>query len=91
MGKNPNAQFQYKYLYPHKVANTIIAGEQCVLFDYPRHRNFDELLLCGSYPSDYNFKSNKPEYLIGMSVPPVMVAQIATEIWRQWLSKINQQ
>jgi DNA (cytosine-5)-methyltransferase 1 len=88
MGKNENAQFQYKYLYMHKVSNTITAGEQCVLFDRPRFRNFDELCLCGSYPKDYDFKGNKPEYLIGMSVPPVMTAQIATEIYSQWLSKI---
>lgn len=88
MGKNPNAQFQYKYIYMNKVSNTITAGEQCVLFDYPRYRNFDELCEAGSYPKDYNFFKIKPEYLIGMSVPPVMTAQIATEIYNQWLSKL---
>jgi DNA (cytosine-5)-methyltransferase 1 len=88
MGKNPNAQFQYKYLYMDKVANTITAGEQCVLFDQPRYRNFDELCECGTYPKDYNFLKSKPEYLIGMSVPPVMTAQVATKIYEQWLSKL---
>ena len=88
MGKNPNAQFQYKYLYMDKVANTITAGEQCVLFNYPRYRNYDELCDCGTFPKDYNFLKNKPQYLIGMSVPPVMTAQIATKIYEQWLSKI---
>ena len=43
----------------------------------------------GTYPSDYNFLKNKPEYLIGMSVPPVMTAQIATRIHEQWLSKMK--
>jgi DNA (cytosine-5)-methyltransferase 1 len=33
---------------------------------------------------DYNFKKIDPQYLIGMSVPPVMTAQIATEIYNQW-------
>jgi DNA (cytosine-5)-methyltransferase 1 len=42
----------------------------------------------GTYPVDYNFLENKPQYLIGMSVPPVMTAQIATEIYTQWLSNI---
>ena len=88
MGKNPNAQFQYKYLYMDKVANTITAGEQCVLFDYPRYRNFDELCECGSYPKDYNFLKSKPEYLIGMSVPPIMTAQIADRIYNQWLKRL---
>jgi DNA (cytosine-5)-methyltransferase 1 len=42
----------------------------------------------GSYPLDYNFKSIQPNYLIGMSVPPIMTAQIATEINNQWFKKI---
>lgn len=42
----------------------------------------------GSYPIDYNFKTIEPKYLIGMSVPPVMTAQIANQIYLQWLSKI---
>lgn len=88
MGKNKNAQFGYKYLYMDKVANTIIAGENCVLFDFPRFRNYDELCECGSFPKDYNFLQLKTQYLIGMSVPPVMTAQIASNIHEQWLSKL---
>jgi DNA (cytosine-5)-methyltransferase 1 len=40
--------------------------------------------LTGSFPLDYNHLANKPQYLIGMSVPPVMVAQIVTRIYDQW-------
>lgn len=50
--------------------------------------NFNEAILGGSYAMDYNFVKNNPKYLIGMSVPPVMTAQIATEIYNQWLSKL---
>ncbi|MEY4573777.1 MAG: Flavobacterium phage vB FspS tooticki6, partial [Bacteroidota bacterium] len=42
-----------------------------------------------SYPLDYDFLKLKPHYLIGMSVPPIMIAQIASEIYEQWLKKIN--
>jgi DNA (cytosine-5)-methyltransferase 1 len=42
----------------------------------------------GTFPLDYNFIKNKPIYVIGMSVPPVMTAQIATRIYDQWLAKI---
>ena len=35
---------------------------------------------------DYDFKNLKNQYLIGMSVPPVMTANIATEIYSQWLN-----
>lgn len=84
----PNFAFQRKFLYMEKVANTVIAGEECVLFDYPRYRNFDELCECGSFPKDYNFLKVKPSYLIGMSVPPLMTYRIAKEIYKQWLINI---
>jgi len=80
--------FGHKFIYMNGTINTILGNDQCCLFDYPRYRNFDELCNSGSYPLDYNFNGNKPEYLIGMSVPPVMTAQIASNIYDQWLSKI---
>jgi len=80
--------FNHKFLYPHTIPNTVTSGDACVLFDYPRYRNFDELCDSGSYPKDYDFAGNKAHYLIGMSVPPVMVAQIASQIYLQWLKKI---
>jgi DNA (cytosine-5)-methyltransferase 1 len=84
-----NRHFNHKFIYQDSSnINTITAGDQCVLFEEPRYRNFDELCECGSYPKDYDFKSNKPEYLIGMSVPPVMTAQVAKQVYEQWLSKL---
>lgn len=87
--RNILSGFNGKFLYKHKIANTITGGECCVLFDKKRFRNKNELCDCGTYPHDYNFLNNKPEYLIGMSVPPVMTAQIASRIYEQWLSKIQ--
>lgn len=43
--------------------------------------------LIGSYPLDYKFNTDSV-YMIGMSVPPVMTAQIASNIYDQWLSKL---
>jgi len=48
-----------------------------------------ENCLAGSYPIDYEFKTNEPKYIIGMSVPPVMTAQIAHRIYEQWFKRIN--
>jgi DNA (cytosine-5)-methyltransferase 1 len=48
----------------------------------------EEIVKCGTFPIDYNFLKLKPNYIVGMSVPPVMVAQIANEVYEQWLSKI---
>lgn len=38
-----------------------------------------------TFPQDYNFGQESPQYVCGMSVPPVMMAQIATEVYQQWL------
>lgn len=88
MGKNPNAAFNWKYIYMDKVANTITGGDVCVLFDRPRHRNKEELCECSSFPKDYDFRENKPEYIMGMSVPPLMIQKIAEQIKIQWLDKL---
>jgi len=47
-----------------------------------------EALLCQSFPQDYNFCKTEPYYLIGMSVPPICTANIASEIHTQWLAKM---
>ena len=71
----------------NEVANTILGTN-----DYFYEKDFQKpttqtLCQIGSYPIDYKFKEVKPKYLIGMSVPPVMTAQIANQINIQWLSK----
>lgn len=42
-----------------------------------------------SFPQDYDFGSQKPHYICGMSVPPIMIAQIATQVYEQWLTKLT--
>ena len=39
-----------------------------------------------TFPQDYDFGKEDPVYVCGMSVPPVMMAQIATEVYQQWLN-----
>lgn len=83
--------FNFVKVHPDKPIPTITNGKQAqssiIHYKYERALNDIELCKAGSYPGDYNFTNNKATYLIGMSVPPVMVAQIATEIYNQWLCK----
>ena len=53
-----------------------------------RKINATELRLGGSFPLDYNFLNNPIQYLIGMSVPPVVMANISEQIYLQWLKYI---
>lgn len=70
------------------VANTITANGRLYHPTYKRGLNNSELCKVGTYPLDYNFKGKQPQWFIGMSVPPIMTAQIANQIYLQWLSKI---
>ena len=82
--------FSQSFLYKDKVATTLTAHEDSlVLFDAPKYTSRQEACSIGSYPQDYDFQGSKPHYLIGMSVPPVMTAQIATRIYQSWLSKLQ--
>lgn len=74
-------------LSPNKVVNTISTKLTLMHYSKEKYLSKNELCLAGSYPIDYNFMNEKPEYLIGMSVPPVMMAQIALKIYEQWFKK----
>lgn len=52
-----------------------------------RALNKKEVLLCSSFPLDYKVEGSA-NFVCGMSVPPVMMANIAHQIYLQWLSKI---
>ena len=69
-----------------KVCPTITTGTMA-LWDYPRRMNAKEYALASSFPLDYDFQG-KAAFLCGMSVPPVMTANIAYEIYKQWF-KVN--
>lgn len=56
---------------------------------HPRTLNKHEAQAIQSYPTDYDYLDQKPLSCIGRSVPPVMMAQIANQIYLQWLSKIK--
>lgn len=38
-----------------------------------------------TFPQDYDYNGNNVQYVCGMSVPPNMMANIATEVYEQWL------
>lgn len=81
--------FNQRFLYRDKVCMTITSCEgSLVLFDYPKYTSKDEVCKIGTFPLDYNFLNNKPHYIIGMSVPPLMTGKIAEQIYKQWLSKL---
>lgn len=71
-------------IYKNRPLFTIKTGDH---FHHSEQRilSKEELSVCGTFPLDYNFLDQNPAYIIGMSVPPVMIAQIASVIIDNWL------
>ena len=79
--------FFYKAL-GNLVCSTIDTSSRYAIEESKHLLSDSEFIKVGSFPLDYNFIKNNPQYLIGMSVPPIMIAQISTEIYNQWLKHI---
>lgn len=83
------SNFNQSYVYLDKVCPTLLSKESClILFDWPCFLGQSEVCCISSFPQDYKFAGQSPHYICGMSVPPIMMAQTASQIHEQWLSKI---
>ena len=86
------SDFQTRYVFDNVVAPTLDAAkaEQGMIhFNKPIGLSDTEMINMGTFPQDYDCGINKIGYLIGMSVPPVMMAQIANQIYLQWITKLS--
>lgn len=54
-----------------------------------RELNSVEETLIGTFPTDYDFGNIRPTYIIGMSVPPLMMSNVAYEVNRQWIEPLR--
>lgn len=95
-GKSPDGNSYFSYIKVHrdKPCNTIYGGGKQVTTTlmHPiqeRFLNKEEIELVSSFPTDYDYLDQKASYLCSMSVPPVMMAQVAARISDNWLSIIN--
>lgn len=69
----------------HKVVATIVSssGSKVTHHTFPNEVSDEALQLCGSFPRDYDFDGYDVKYLIGMSVPPLMIYNVSKEIQKQ--------
>mgnify|MGYP003610770048 FL=1 len=85
-GKKKN--FDAKYIYKHKTPPTLNTKGIEIIFDTGRKLSISERRKISTFPNDYNF-CGKELFLTGMSVPPIMMAQISKRIYEQILNKIQ--
>ena len=89
--RGKNGAFGNRFVYNEKVCPTLLGKEGCLIsFEQPRYLGRSEVCCVSSFPQDYDFLKQKPHYVCGMSVPPIMMAQISSRIYEQWLAKINE-
>lgn len=87
LGKKLNG-FGQHFIQLNHICGTIVSSDRYFMGNSKNYISDQDMCKIGSYPLDYNFKLIEPKYLIGMSVPPVMTAQIANQIRIQWLDKL---
>tara|TARA_R110001592_G_scaffold71939_2_gene219529 strand:- start:10252 stop:11316 length:1065 start_codon:yes stop_codon:yes gene_type:complete len=74
--------------YDEKIMSTIDSKSEMYRVCDRLHCTNLEFMKAGTYPKDYDFQGNNPHYMIGMSVPPVMTAQVATRVYEQWITHL---
>ena len=81
--------FSNRYLKLGEVCSTFTANSDVLyLYDEYRKPNREEVCCISSFPQDYDFQSEPYYYICGMSVPPIMMAQVACAVYDQWITKL---
>lgn len=83
-GKESN--FSTVLVADNRVCNTVTSSGAFVRMADKKLFSDRDFVNVQTFPQDYDFGGNNVQYVCGMSVPPNMMANIALELWRQWLS-----
>lgn len=83
--------FQHQKLHKDQPAPTLTANHSLFThWESCRRLSFAEWKRLGSFPDDYQAKSDKVgKYMIGMSVPPKMTEAVARAVCSQWLNVLH--
>ena len=84
-GKNSN--FSTVLVADNRVCNTVTSSGSFVRMADKKLFSDKDFINVQTFPQDYDFMGNSVQYVCGMSVPPNMMANIAMEVWKQWLGR----
>ena len=86
-GKKVLKYYSHMLIWDENVTHTVTSGgayyrmaDRCLFSD-------GDFINVQSFPQDYDFCGNSVQYVCGMSVPPNMMANIAEEVYEQWLKQ----
>jgi DNA (cytosine-5)-methyltransferase 1 len=92
--ENRNSMFSVMLINNKDVASTFTRQDRAILYEEFRSINKEEACMVQSFPLDYDFGSNKCskiQYVLGMSVPPLMMANLANRLYNEWQIIFNHQ
>jgi DNA (cytosine-5)-methyltransferase 1 len=69
-----------------EISPTITANGQIFRAADRTHYASLDFVSATTFPQDYDFNAEEPQYICGMSVPPVMMAQVSTAVYEQWFN-----
>ena len=77
-----NSRFNEMIVWDDAIASTIhnhgfYRGDDKTKFTDEDYRN------CGTFPQDYDWDGQKAAYIVGMSVPPLMMARVVNKLLEQ--------
>lgn len=84
LGKKENG-FGRHLLWKNDIAATIVSGDSYIRAESKQYVSDGDIINIQTFPQDYDFCGQSALYVCGMSVPPVMMAQVSAEVYNQWL------
>jgi len=84
-GEKRASCFNHALVWDNMVAPTITAGGEFYKMCNDKKMSDNDFIKCQTFPKDYNFDTQKVQYVCGMSVAPIMMEKIAKQIYIQWL------
>ena len=77
--------YSLRFVEDDRPAPTATAGDTLIRFSDGLKLSDQDYINIQTFPQDYRFLGQPVAYITGMSVPPVMMAQVAAQIYEQWL------
>ena len=84
LGEKENG-FGNNLLWDNRIPMTIVSADRYIRAKEKTMASNEDIRNIQTFPQDYDFNGGDVKYVCGMSVPPNMMANIATEIYKQWI------
>ena len=80
-----NSGFTQAIMHDDAVAPALVSSSNAYRYCDGEKLSEEDCRNIQTFPQDYDFSPESAKYICGMSVPPVMMAQVSAEVYNQWL------